>query len=114
MNRMFEQQQRYTERINPDVAKVWIMAVTVNDPQIKVEVRHYDDQMIFLISDEFKKEINAGKIRADFEPEVLARILWSLIISRVMSLIIDKNKNENDRVFDRAREFMNLAIRGNY
>ncbi len=106
---IFEQLYRYTTQVNPDPAKILIINKVVNDPEIKVVVRRCNDQLYRLVTDHLRGAMQQGRIRADVEPEVMARIMVSTIREMISMLIIE-SVDDFEKYFKKAGDYIAKLI----
>jgi AcrR family transcriptional regulator len=107
---IFQQLHHFTSRINPDPAKVLIINKVVTDPEIKAVVRRCNQRLYSLVTDYIRREMKAGKIRKDVEPEVMARIMVSTIREMISMLIIGA-VDDFDKYFKKTGDYIVRLIR---
>jgi AcrR family transcriptional regulator len=105
----FKMQQRYATQVNQDVAKVWVIAASVNDPDIGKEVRRFDKEMRELLAKDIRESAKAENISLKYDPEVFARIAISLFVEWTFLIMIDMNKGV-EKTFDDAMDLLLNAI----
>lgn len=84
------------------IAKLWIIAATVNDPEIASYVVRFDKDLLAFVSKDMKKAVQTEKITLKYNPEVFARIFISLIINSTTLILTGSkiSKRELDGVLD--------------
>lgn len=85
--------------------KVWFMAIAINDPEIRDAVRRYDKQSMDLLTSSIEQAIAAGEIRSDFRPEILARIMISLWVEWMITVILEIDE-KNKAIFNGEKELI--------
>ena len=70
-----------TEKAHAQMAKLWVIASTVNDPRITSYVSQFDNELMTYITDDIKRAAKAGQIILKYEPEIYARIFISLALN---------------------------------
>lgn len=68
----------YTTQANRDVATVWSMAFHVNDPDLRVELRNTEDELLKQLTDDLRSSMERGKISSRHAPQVLATLIFCL------------------------------------
>lgn len=89
-------------RSHIDLAKIWIIASTVNDPDIRSYVSRFDKNLMAFIAQDMKKAAKLENITLKYKPEVFGRIFISLVINATtLNLSGSKiSKKELDGVLD--------------
>lgn len=84
------------------LAKLWVIASTVNDPKISSYVAHFDKVLMAYITKDIKKAAKAEQITLKYKPEVYARIFISLIINSTTLILAGSRitNKEMDGVLD--------------
>lgn len=82
----------------PDRAKICILAASVDDHEVRSEIRCFDETLEDIIIKDLIKRKTEKQIRLNVEPEAVARIFISLMIERAHLIMIEKEGNI-DRVF---------------
>ena len=89
--------------------KVWLIAASVNDPEICAEVRHFDNEIIEVFTQDIKETAKAENISLKYDPEVFARIAVSLVVERTHLTMIDMDQGV-EKTFDAAFDLLVNAI----
>lgn len=106
---IFEKMYWYVTQVNPDPAKILIINKVVNDPEIKAVVRRCNEDLYVLVTSHLSRAMKNGEIRNDIEPEVMARIMVSMIREMISMLIIG-SVDDFDKYFKKAGEYFAKLI----
>jgi hypothetical protein len=68
----------YTTQTNRDVATIWSMAFHINDPDLRVELRNTEEELLQQLTDDLRRSMDAGTISSRHAPEVLATLIFCL------------------------------------
>jgi AcrR family transcriptional regulator len=69
------------EKAHSQMAKLWVIASTINDPRIARYVAQLDNELMSYITNDIKRAAEAGQIVLKYEPEIYARIFISLALN---------------------------------
>lgn len=94
----------YTTEINRDSALMWAMACSVNDPDVKAEIREMDDRMVEQLTDDIRQSMEQGKISSRYAPEVLGKIIHGMN-SHLAWLIFVGQSRTQDWVYQDIKRF---------
>ena len=75
------------EKSHTYMAKLWVIASTVNDPRISAYVAQFDKVLMTYITKDIKRAAKDGQIVLKYEPEVYARIFISLVINSTTMIL---------------------------
>jgi len=75
------------EKSHTYMAKLWVIASTVNDPRISSYVAQFDKALMTYITKDIKRAVKEGQIVLKYEPEVYARIFISLVINSTTMIL---------------------------
>ena len=75
------------EKSHTYMAKLWVIASTVNDPKISSYVAQFDKVLMSYITKDIKRAAKDGQIVLKYEPEVYARIFISLVINSTTMIL---------------------------
>jgi len=78
------------------MAKLWVIASTVNDPRISSYVAQFDKELMTYITKDIKRAVKEGQIVLKYEPEVYARIFISLIINSTTMILSGSRITNNE------------------
>jgi len=92
-SQIFETYYQYTTQVNSDVSKIWINAISVNDPDIQASLRNFMEEIVGLYSREIRAAAEEDKINLDYLPEVLARILVAVSVGQEIMVAIGAGKD---------------------
>jgi len=91
--RIFDSYYQYTTEVNANVSKIWINAISVNDPDIQASLRNFMEEIVGLFSRDIRAAAEEDKINLDYLPEVLARILVAVSVGQEMMIVIGAGKD---------------------
>ncbi|MCX5868604.1 MAG: TetR/AcrR family transcriptional regulator [Proteobacteria bacterium] len=91
--RIFDSYYQYTTEVNANVSKIWINAISVNDPDIQASLRDFMEEIVGLFSRDIRAAAEEDKINLDYLPEVLARILVAVSVGQEMMIAIGAGKD---------------------
>jgi AcrR family transcriptional regulator len=88
------------------LAKLWVIASTVNDPKISGYVAHFDKILMAYITKDIINAAKAEQLVLKYKPEVYARIFISLIINSTTMILAGSRitNNELEGVLDLLME----------
>jgi AcrR family transcriptional regulator len=92
---IFDTYYQYTAQVNADVSKIWINAISVNDPDIQASLRKFMEEIVELYSRDIRAAAEEGKINLDYLPEVLARILVAVSVGQEIMIMIGAGKDRS-------------------
>ncbi|HQP31446.1 MAG TPA: TetR/AcrR family transcriptional regulator [Deltaproteobacteria bacterium] len=75
------------DKANIHMAKLWIIASTVNDPKISNYVAQFDKVLMNYITKDIKRAAKEGKIVLKYKPEVYARIFIGLVVNSTTMIL---------------------------
>lgn len=90
---LFDTYYQYTSEVNADVSRIWINAISVNDPDIQASLRDFTEEMVGMFTQDIREAAEGGEIQLDYLPEVLARILVSLLVGQEIMVVIGAGKD---------------------
>ena len=76
-----------SEKTHTYMAKLWVIASTVNDPRISSYVAQFDKVLMTYITNDIKRAVKEGQIVLKYEPEVYARIFISLVVNSTTMIL---------------------------
>ncbi|RJP73512.1 MAG: TetR/AcrR family transcriptional regulator [Candidatus Abyssobacteria bacterium SURF_17] len=100
----------YTTQFNRDSAMMWAVAATVNDSDIKAEIRDTDDAVLEQLTNNIRNSMEEGKISSRHAPQVLARIIHG-INSHLSWLILVGESRTQDWVYEDLKRFIADVMR---
>lgn len=93
--RVFDTYYQYTAEVNANVSKIWLNAISVNDPDIQAAMRDFMEEIVNLISQDIRESAEEGRINLDYLPEVLARILVAVSVGQEIMVLIGAGKDRS-------------------
>lgn len=91
--------KHYATKVNRDSAIMWAVAATVNDPEIKAEIRESDEEILNILTNDIQQAMDQGKICSRHAPQVLARIIHG-INSHLAWLILIGETHTQDWIYE--------------
>jgi len=85
-----------SEQTHTYMAKLWVIASTVNDPRISRYVAQFDKVLMTYITKDIKRAVKEGQIALKYEPEVYARIFISLIVNSTTMILAGSRITNNE------------------
>lgn len=76
-----------SEKTHTYMAKLWVIASTVNDPMISSYVAQFDKTLMTYITKDIKRAVKEGQIVLNYDPEVYARIFISLVVNSTTMIL---------------------------
>ncbi|GAB4343986.1 MAG: hypothetical protein Kow0099_22970 [Candidatus Abyssubacteria bacterium] len=100
----------YTTEFKRDAALIWAVAATVNDPEIKAEIRRTDEEVIKQLTDDIRKAIEERKITSRHSPDVMARIIHG-INSHLSWLMLVGDVHGQDWIYEGIKHFIGDVLK---
>jgi AcrR family transcriptional regulator len=100
----------YTTEFNRDAALIWAVAATVNDPEVRAEIRRADEVFIKQLTDDIKKAIEDRKISSRHSPDVMARIIHG-INSHLSWLMLVGDVRGQDWIYEGIKHFIGDVLK---
>ena len=85
----------YTTELNRDSVLMWPMACSVNDPDVKAEIRQMDDEMVEQLTDDIRRSMEEGKIGSRHAPQVLAKIIHGLNSHLAWLILVGESRTQD-------------------
>ncbi|RJP15579.1 MAG: TetR/AcrR family transcriptional regulator [Candidatus Abyssobacteria bacterium SURF_5] len=91
--------KHYVTKVNRDSAMMWAVAASVNDPEIKAEIRESDEEVLNQLTNDIRRTMEEGKITSRHAPQVLARIIHG-VNSHLAWLILVGETHTQDWIYE--------------
>ena len=85
----------YTTQADPDSEIMWAVAASVNDPDVKTEIRKADEEILEQLADDIRKEMERGTINSRHAPQVLARIIHGINAHLAWLILVGKTHTQD-------------------
>lgn len=82
----------------PERAKMLILAASVDDEDVRAEVRRFDRQLTRLMVEDLEKKAKKINLSLKFSPQAMARVFTSLVLERAFLVMVESD-NSIDSVF---------------
>lgn len=99
--RLFKSYIQNITKKHPDRAKIFILAASVDDDDIRAEVRRFDRTMNGLFATNLEAKAREKNIFLKHNPEVIARILFCLILDKAFLVMIEMDGN-TDKILNES------------
>ncbi|MCP4672771.1 MAG: TetR/AcrR family transcriptional regulator [Desulfobacula sp.] len=90
---------------DPQLAKITILATSIEDKDIRSQIRFFDKTIENVITQDLKNRGRDLGVSLNFRPEVIARIFISLMVGRAHLIMIEKEGNI-DSIFHESMALM--------
>ncbi len=86
-SRLFQGYHQYT-LVNPNISRIWINALSVNDPDIQAGLRKIMEEMNALFAGDIRASAEREKVAIQSSPETLGRMLTAVVVGQSLLRII--------------------------